>query len=82
MTKFKPEQGEMIEVCNGGDRAAREFLCMDKGRFVCRSAANDNSFHAYPEGYQVKKTHTITLEDGTTVELSEESYQALKEGVN
>jgi hypothetical protein len=34
-----------------------------------------------PKTMRRMKTHTITLEDGTKVELSEESYKALKAAV-
>ena len=79
---WQPEPGEMIEVMGGFDWTERKFVAMDGDRYICRNVADISEYCGWDNGRPIKKTRTITLEDGTTVELSEESYKALKEGVS
>lgn len=76
MSKFK--KGEMIEVKNGGVWLPREFLAIDDTGHVCRSIMNDNSFHAYHEARKLEIDTTITFKDGKEIELSLESYKAMR----
>ncbi len=76
---FLPEPGEMIEVHDGLCMwHEREFRTSVDGKFVVMTGAGKHV--VYAEARPIKKTHTITLEDGTKVELSEESFKALQEG--
>ena len=81
---WQPEPGEMIEVYVSwfSNWQLRQFLCMDDDLFVCRKDKEPTHFYGWEKGRPIKKTHTITLEDGTKVELSEESYNNLKDGIN
>lgn len=84
---WQPEPGEMIEVSAlinpfSGAKMRGEFFAMDGDQYVCRNENSTDEFTSWPHARPIKKTHTITLEDGTKVELSESSYKALKEGVN
>jgi len=81
---WQPEQGEMIECSDDVDYDylwQEEFRGMFEGRYVAKNR-EEGDYTGWKYARPIKKTHTITLQDGTKVELSEESYQALKEGVN
>ena len=85
---WQPEPGEMIEVLGLHDRwHPREFVAMVNGGFLVKATQTHQKFffeHLFiaHKARPLKKTHTITLEDGTKVDLSEESYQSLKDGIN
>ena len=76
---WQPVAGEMIEVddCNDfSDSSEEKFWGMFEGHFMCYGGG----YYRYPVPYiyarQIKK-HVITI-DGKDIELSEESYRALK----
>ena len=80
---WQPSPGEMIEVSDISEVwPEREFVAMDKDLYLCRNLSYKGEYCAWQHARPIKKTHTITLEDGTKVELSEESYQNLKDGIN
>ena len=82
---WQPTPGEMIEVKYHSSQnyywSARKFLTMDSNRFVCENDSIEYSYTSFIKARPIKKDTTITLANGTKVELSEESYKQLGEGV-
>ena len=92
--QWQPEVGEIIEVSDEDDFCDTKrvrFVALDAYNggdawYVCAAMTDEGSFDGRYEEFEyarpLKKTHTITLEDGTPVELSEESYKALKDSIS
>ena len=74
---WQPEKGEMVEVKAARGWEEREFLCMYGDKYVCRDKYNLTVFCAWGKCRPIKQTMTITLEDGTKVEISKESHEEL-----
>ena len=85
---WTPEVGEMVEYKSLIDAGwvAREFMGMFGGQYLLKADGHFQTgqhtlMFLVDQIRPIKKTHTITLEDGTKVELSEESYEELKKAV-
>ena len=80
---WQPKQGEMVDCRDDESEDWYPYPCvfigMDETAFIVRDTLDDE-YMSWEHVRPIKKTHTITLEDGTSVELSEESYKALQEG--
>ena len=62
---WQPEPGEMIEVSDMAEVwSEREFVAMDKDVYICRNLSYKGEYCAWAHARPIKKTHTITLEDG------------------
>lgn len=74
--EFQPQPGEIIKVGNEQDNivSEREFVCMDGDRYVCKTGENQYFGYAFAKKY----TRTVTLEDGTQVEVSPQTYKILE----
>jgi hypothetical protein len=76
---WTPEVGEMIEVKNNPTVwYKREYRGMVDGYYITKPYTGDHSLRPWKEGRPIKPDTTITFADGTTVELSEESYKAMR----
>jgi hypothetical protein len=76
---WTPEVGEMIEVKYHMDPwGEAQFVGMINGQYICIDVHdNEDTYNCFKQARPIKKNHTITLE----IELSEESYKALKAAV-
>jgi hypothetical protein len=78
---WQPKQGEMIEVCNGevfgSQKRERLFVKMFDGEFLCQDQPNGRFFRTWQHARQPKPDTTITAKDGSSIELSEESFNAI-----
>lgn len=72
---WKPQEGELIEVCGNENKwKPRVFSGMFKGFYMCEPAHGKNIPRTWELARPIKKTHTITDENGRTAEISAESY--------
>lgn len=74
--------GDMIEVSNTntpGSWVSRQLVMKIGDRYLCKAhdIETEHSYFAYRYGRAVKKSYTITLENGKKVEISAESYQSI-----
>lgn len=82
--RLKP--GDTIEVSNTntpGSWISRQFVMKTGDRYLCKikDTETDHHYYAYEYGRSIKKSYTITLEDGKKVEISAESYQSIVNAV-
>ena len=80
--QWQPKQGEMVEVKRNGyeDWSKRVFVIKYKGVCYCENPYNHCVLTAWEECRQIKPRHIITI-DGKDIELSEESYKALRKSL-
>ena len=68
---WHPEPGEIIEVSaltppfTPLGKFHYEFFAMNGDQYVCRKENRLDEFMSWPHARPIKKTHTITLEDGS-----------------
>ena len=79
---WTPQNGEMIEVSiKAKNWVKRLFIGKDGDNFVCKMPHTALICTSWPQVRQIKPTHTITV-DGKAINISEESFQALKKSLN
>lgn len=79
--EWAPKNGEMIEVSNNSfnNWYKRVFVGMStKGGYVCESESTIMDCFLWKEARQATQTKTITI-DGKDLEISQESFESLRE---
>jgi len=78
---WTPVEGDEIETRRGGGAWwPRTFVGMIKDQYACLDDDDDSdTYDCYKHARPIAR-RTVTLEDGTKVELSAEQYQAVLDG--